>query len=159
MHERFGYCFATPPGSEYPPIVTEHPIEIGLPVTVDGLGGPVTGLPFDMIHGSGHALGFRFGDLAYASDVSAMPQESLPALDGLEVLVIDALRYTPHPTHFSLSEALAFIERVRPKQAVVTNLHTDLDYDRLSRELPGGVAAAFDGMRIELAGSSGRTLL
>lgn len=150
MHERFGYCFATPPGSEYPPIVTEHRIEAGQSVTVDGPGGPVVGHPFDMIHGNGHALGFRFGDVAYASDVSTMPDESFPALAGLEVLIIDALRYTPHPTHFSLSQALALVERVRPKQAVVTNLHTDLDYDRLSHELPSGVTAAFDGMRIKL---------
>lgn len=154
MHERFGYCFRTPPGSGYPPIVTEHRIEIGQPVTVDGPGGALAGFPFDMIHGSSHALGFRFGDLAYASDVSAMPEESLPALDGLEVLIIDALRYTPHPTHFSLSEALAMIEQVRPRRAVVTNLHTDLDYDRLSRELPSGVIAAFDGLRIELGDKS-----
>ena len=150
LHERFGYCFATPPGSEYPPIVTEQRIELGRTVRVDGPGGPVTALPFDMIHGPSHALGFRFDGLAYASDVSLMPEDSLPTLERLEWLIIDALRYTPHPTHFSLSEALALIERVRPRRAVVTNLHTDLDYGRLTRELPDGVVPAFDGMRIEV---------
>jgi phosphoribosyl 1,2-cyclic phosphate phosphodiesterase len=149
LHERFGYCFRTPPGSEYPPILDEHRIEVGRPVTVDGPGGPVSGLPFDMVHGSGRALGFRFGDLAYASDVSAMPDESLAALQDLDVLILDALRYTPHPTHFSVAEALALIARVKPRRAVLTNLHTDLDYARLAAEVPEGVVPAFDGMRIE----------
>jgi phosphoribosyl 1,2-cyclic phosphate phosphodiesterase len=149
LNERFGYCFRTPPGSEYPPILEEHRMEVGRPVTVDGPGGLVTGLPFEMIHGSGRALGFRFGDLAYASDVSAMPDGSMPALEELDVLILDALRYAPHPTHFSVSEALALVERVRPRRAVLTNLHTDVDYARLVREAPSGVEPAYDGMRIE----------
>jgi len=151
LHERFGYCFRTPLGSDYPPILDEHRIEIGHPVTILGPGGPVAGVPFDMVHGSGRALGFRFGDLAYASDVSAMPEESLWALEDLDVLILDALRYTPHPTHFSVSEALALIERVKPRRAVLTNLHTDVDYARLANEAPPGVVSAFDGMRIETA--------
>ena len=149
LHERFGYCFRTPPGSEYPPILDEHRLEVGRPVTIDGLGGPVTGLPFDMVHGSGRALGFRFDGLAYASDVSAMPDESLGALQGLDVLILDALRYTPHPTHFSVADALALIADVRPRRAVLTNLHSDIDYDTLARDLPDSVVPAYDGMRIE----------
>jgi phosphoribosyl 1,2-cyclic phosphate phosphodiesterase len=149
LHERFGYCFRMPPGSEYPPILDEHGIEIGRAVTIEGPGGPITGMPFDMLHGSGRALGFRFGDLAYASDVSAMPDESLRALEDLDMLILDALRYAPHPTHFSVAEALALIERVKPRRAVLTNLHTDVDYVRLAREAPAGVVPAFDGMRIE----------
>ena len=66
------------------------------------------------------------------------------------MLILDALRYTPHPTHFSVSEALALIERVKPRRAVLTNLHTDLDYARLASEVPAGVVPAFDGMRIEM---------
>ena len=151
LHERFGYCFKTPPGSEYPPIVDEHRIEVGQPVTIAGPGGAIAGLPFDMVHGNGRALGFRFGDLAYASDVSAMPDESLPVLEDLDVLILDALRYTPHPTHYSVSEALALIERVKPRRAVLTNLHTDVDYARFSNEAPAGVVPAYDGMRLEIA--------
>jgi phosphoribosyl 1,2-cyclic phosphate phosphodiesterase len=151
LHGRFGYCFRTPPGSEYPPILDERRLEAGEPVTVDGPGGPVAALPFDMAHGSGRALGFRFGGLVYASDVSAMPDESLWALEDLDVLILDALRYTPHPTHFSVAESLALIARVRPRRAVLTNLHTDLDYARLAAEVPAGVVPAFDGMRIETA--------
>ena len=148
LRDRFRYCFETPAGSNYPPILDEHRIEPGVPVSIDGTGGTLTGVPFRMIHGSIEALGFRFGDLAYAPDVSLMPDESAAFLRGLDVLILDALRYTPHPTHFSLAEALAFIEAVAPRRAVLTNLHTDLDYDRLARELPDGIEPAFDGMVI-----------
>ncbi len=150
LHARFGYCFHTPPGSEYPPILDEHRITPGQPVVVAGPGGPVTALPFPMQHGKGQALGFRFDGLAYASDVSALPEASLAYLRGLEVLIVDALRYTPHPTHFSVADALALIAEVKPRRAVLTNLHTDLDYARLAAELPPGVEPAFDGMRIVL---------
>ncbi len=150
MHERFGYCFATPPGSAYPPILDEHRIELGRDIVVDGPGGPIAATPFDMIHGDIHALGFRFGRLAYASDVSAMPPESAAMLQDLDVLIVDALRYAPHPTHFSLAEALAFIAQVSPRRAVLTNLHTDLDYDNLRQELPDHIEPAYDGMRIAL---------
>ena len=65
------------------------------------------------------------------------------------MLIVDALRYTPHPTHFSVSDALALIEDLKPRRAVLTNLHSDLDYDRLLAELPAGVEPAYDGMRVE----------
>jgi phosphoribosyl 1,2-cyclic phosphate phosphodiesterase len=105
--------------------------------------------PFRMIHGPTEAIGFRFGALAYAPDVSRMPPESVETLRGLEVLIIDALRYTPHPTHFSVADALALIEEVRPRTAVLTNLHSDIDYDKLRSELPDGVVPAFDGMKLQ----------
>jgi phosphoribosyl 1,2-cyclic phosphate phosphodiesterase len=107
-----------------------------------------------MAHGTIEALGFRFegasGALAYAPDVSEMPPESEALLHGLEVLIIDALRHTPHPSHYSLSDALALIARVRPRRAVLTNLHTDLDYAALKAAVPSGVEPAYDGMRIEV---------
>ena len=67
----------------------------------------------------------------------------------MEVLILDALRYTPHPTHFSVSEAMDFIARVKPKSAILTNLHTDLDYETLRSELPPQIEPAYDGMQIE----------
>jgi phosphoribosyl 1,2-cyclic phosphate phosphodiesterase len=73
------------------------------------------------------------------------------ALRGLDVLILDALRFTPHPTHFSVAEALAFIAEARPKRAILTNLHTDVDYEELRKQLPAHVEPAFDGMRIEEA--------
>jgi phosphoribosyl 1,2-cyclic phosphate phosphodiesterase len=147
---RFGYCFHTPAGSDYPPILTEHRIEAGVPVAIDGPGGVLTGLPFTLQHGQSEALGFRFGDFAYINDVSAVPEATMPVLAGLRVAIVDALRHTPHPTHFSVSEALAFIDRIRPRHAVLTNMHTDIDYADLSARLPPNVEPAYDGMQLVL---------
>ncbi len=147
---RFGYCFEAPAGSGYPPILEMRPLMPGTTTTVTGPGGSVEAVPFRMIHGDIEALGFRFGNVAYAPDVSRMPEESLSYLEGLEVLIIDALRYTPHPTHFSVPEALELIEAVKPKRAVLTNLHTDLDYETLRRELPPHITPAYDGLRIPM---------
>lgn len=146
---RFGYCFETPAGSSYPPILKMNHLKPGLQTSVPGPGGPVETVPFRMIHGDIDTLGFRFGSIAYAPDVSEMPQESLRHLEGLDVLILDALRYTPHPSHFSVSEALDFIGKVRPRRAVLTNLHTDLDYEKLRGELPPHIEPAYDGLQIE----------
>jgi phosphoribosyl 1,2-cyclic phosphate phosphodiesterase len=78
-----------------------------------------------------------------------VPEASRPWLEGLDVWILDALRYAPHPSHWSLDEALAGIEKMRPRRAVLTNLHIDLDYETLRRRLPPNVEPAYDGMRIE----------
>jgi phosphoribosyl 1,2-cyclic phosphate phosphodiesterase len=147
---RFNYCFETPAGSSYPPILEMRHLKPGVMTTVSGPGGPVEAMPFRMVHGDIDALGLRFGRVAYAPDVSLMPEESLQHLRDLDVLIIDALRYTPHPTHFSVSEALELIGKVRPKRAILTNLHTDLDYETLRRELPPQIEPAYDGLQIEV---------
>lgn len=148
LRARFGYCFVTPPGSEYPPILNEHRIEAGQPVTIDGEGGPITALPYLQVHGNIPSLGFRFGPLAYSCDLSGLPAESVAVLSGLDVWVLDALRYKPHPSHLSLSEALDWIGRLKPQHAILTNLHADLDYEVLRRDLPPNVEPAFDGLQI-----------
>jgi phosphoribosyl 1,2-cyclic phosphate phosphodiesterase len=148
LHARFGYCFETPPGSEYPPILTEHRMREGRPVSITGKGGDIEALPFSMQHGSSQALGFRIGVVAYSCDVSDLPERSLEALGGLDVWIVDALRYRRHPSHFSVDETLQWIERVGPKRAVLTNMHTDLDYETLKRRLPPNVEPAYDGMKI-----------
>ena len=145
---RFGYCFETPAGSGYPPILDAHRLDHDVPAVIPGHGGPLHVVPFRMVHGDIDALGFRFGNIAYAPDVSEMPEASIAHLEGLDILVLDALRYTPHPTHFCLSEALALIDRVHPKRAVLTNLHTDLDYEKLRSELPPNVEPAYDGLQL-----------
>ncbi len=150
LHAKFGYCFATPLGSDYPPIVTEHRIAAGTPVAIEGEGGAVTATPYKQLHGAGTTLGFRFGALAYSCDVSAIPDETVRHLQDLDVWILDALRYKPHPSHFSVDEALAWVKRIKPRRAVLTNLHTDLDYETLRRILPGNVEPAFDSMVIEL---------
>lgn len=148
LRARFGYCFASPPGSDYPPILDERRIVPLHPVEVDGPGGPITALPLPVRHGRTDALAFRFGDLAYVNDLSECPPSSFAELGGLDTLIVDALRYTPHPTHFSVSEALDFIRQLAPRRAVLTNMHTDIDYDTIKGQLPPGVEPAFDGMRL-----------
>ena len=146
LHSRFGYCFETPPGSEYPAILKGHEIRAAEMVKISGPGGAIEALPFRQIHGQGETLGFRFGGIAYSPDVSDLPEKSLNALEGLEVWILDALRYTPHPSHLSVEQALAQIARVKPNRAVLTHMHVDLDYETLRRELPEGVEPAYDGM-------------
>lgn len=150
LRERFSYCFEKPPGSDYPPIVTAHDLVAGQPVTIAGEGGPITALPILQQHGDIVSLGFRFGRLAYSCDLSSLPDESAAVLTGLEVWVLDALRYSPHPSHLSVADALALIERLKPRRAILTNLHSDLDYETLRKELPPHVEPAYDGIRIEL---------
>jgi phosphoribosyl 1,2-cyclic phosphate phosphodiesterase len=150
LHERFGYCFETPAGSEYPPILQEHRMLEDREVTVSGKGGEITALPFSMQHGSTQALGFRIGKAAYSCDVSDLPAASLKALEGLDLWIVDALRYRPHPSHFSVDETLGWIARIKPKRAVLTNLHTDLDYEELKAKLPPNVEPAYDGIEISL---------
>lgn len=145
---RFGYCFETPAGSSYPPILNAHDIHPLRPVTVKGAAGPIEALPVPQEHGEITSIGFRFGSVAYCPDVSGIPAESQPHLQDLDVLIIDALRYIPHPAHFSVKQALACIETLKPKRAILTHLHIDLDYAALSRELPPNVVPAYDGMQV-----------
>lgn len=148
---RFGYCFTSPPGSDYPPILERGRIEAGESRTIDGPGGAMTLTPFLVQHGNIPALGYRIGNAAYSPDLNDIPPESFPALEGLDLWIVDALRYAPHVSHFSLSDALHWIERFKPKRAVLTNLHADLDYDVLRGKLPPGVEAGYDGMRLTLS--------
>ncbi|KQT60858.1 phosphoribosyl 1,2-cyclic phosphodiesterase [Methylobacterium sp. Leaf456] len=145
---RFGYAFETPPGSAYPPILDLHELRAGEPVRIDGAGGTIEALAFAMEHGNEAAHGFRFGPAAYAPDVSLMPEPAKAELRGLDLLIIDALRETPHPSHYSVSDALALIEEVAPRRAILTNLHTDLDYATLAKKLPPGVVPAHDGLSV-----------
>ena len=149
MH-RFSYCFVSPPGSDYPPILTQHAIEGGGRQTIEGMGGAVTLTAFELKHGNIPALGYRIGDAAYTPDVSDIPQESWRALEDLDLWIIDGLRYAPHPSHFSVADALSWIERFKPGHAVITNLHSDLDYEMLRQSLPAGVEPAYDGMRLKV---------
>lgn len=148
LRNRFGYCFEAPAGSEYPPIVTEHRLQVGQSVTIEGEGGPITALPLLQEHGDIPSLGFRFGRLAYSCDLSGLPDASVAALAGTEIWIVDALRYRPHPSHFSVDDALAWIARIKPAHAILTNLHSDLDYDELRRKLPPHVEPAFDGLKL-----------
>jgi phosphoribosyl 1,2-cyclic phosphate phosphodiesterase len=145
---RFSYCFISPPGSDYPPILTEQAIEGGQSRNIEGKGGAITLSAFNVQHGNIPALGYRIGNAAYTPDLHDIPRESWPALENLELWIVDGLRYAPHPSHFSVGDALSWIERFKPKRAVITNMHSDLDYEVLRKSLPEGVIPAYDGMRL-----------
>lgn len=148
--QRFGYCFEQPHDSPYVPILSlKDELEAEKALAIEGAGGPLDVLPFLQDHGSMDSLGFRFGNLAYSSDLVCLPEASFGLLEGLDVWIVDALRYTPHPTHAHLDLVLSWVERLRPRRTVLTNLHIDMDYQTLKRDLPDGVEPAYDGMIIE----------
>lgn len=143
---RFAYCFETPAGSSYTPILTARTMEPKVPVTIEGGGGNVGCMPIPQFHGDIPTLGFRVRNLAYSPDVSDLSPDAVEMLQGLDVWIVDALRYTPHPSHLSVKQALKWIDRLKPKRAILTHMTTDLDYETLRRELPAGVEPAYDGM-------------
>ena len=150
MHQ-FSYCFVTPPGSPYPPIINGLVIpEPFAPFEISGPGGPVPVRAFWQQHGMIRSLGFRFGGVAYSSDVNALDDEALTVLAGVEVWIVDALRYRPHPSHASVDDALSWIAHVKPKRAILTNMTGEIDYETLRRELPLGVEPAYDGMEFSV---------
>ena len=145
----FRSCFVSPQGSDYPPIAEHRLIEDSREIQTQGKGGALSSLPFKVHHGNIDALGFRVGNVAYTPDVNDVPDSSLKHLEGLDIWIVDALRHKPHPSHFSLSETLEWITRMKPKQAIITNMHVDLDYETLCKELPPHITPAYDGMTFE----------
>lgn len=145
---RFGYCFQSPPGRSYPPILNPHEINPARAFSLRGSGGALEFQPVIQNHGEIPSLGFRIGNLAYSPDISGLDEASIDRLRGLDVWIVDALRYTPHPSHFTVKQALEWIGHLAPKRAILTHLHVDLDYDTLRRELPDHVEPAYDGMQI-----------
>lgn len=104
--------------------------------------------PVPLMHGRLPILGFRFGSVAYLTDANTIPDEAWPLLEDLDVLVLDALRHRPHPTHFSLSEAVAVAERLQPRRTFFTHVCHDLSHAMTNRSLPSGMALAHDGLRL-----------
>jgi phosphoribosyl 1,2-cyclic phosphate phosphodiesterase len=132
------------PGS-FVPKLEFHRIKGGEAFTV--LGQHV--LPVPLVHSVFRVLGFRFAGVAYCTDVNRVPEGSLPMLQGLKVLILDALRYRPHPAHFGLNEALELIAKLQPERAYLTHLSHELDYETVTRELPPNVRLAYDGLSFE----------
>lgn len=145
---RFGYAFVQPKGSPYPAICELNTIDGD--VTIGGDGGTITLTPIEVEHGSIDALGFRIEGLAYLPDVSAIPDAAWHHLQDLDIWIVDALRRTPHPTHSHLDNTLDWIARAGPKQAVLTNMHIDLDYAIVAAETADHITPAYDGMTLAL---------
>ncbi len=149
LHQGFGYCFQTPEGGAYPPILQEHRIIAGESFTIEGPGGELEILPFLQKHGGINSLGFRFGNVAYSSDISDLSEKSIEQLQNLECWVVDALQYREHPSHFSLDQALHWINIIKPERAILTHMHTPLDYDTVAKLMPNHVEPAYDGLQFE----------
>lgn len=150
----FGYCFETPPGSGYPPILDAHLIDIKKNIIVSGDGGDLVFQAIEVEHGEIMSLGFKVADAAYIPDISALPSDSRQALNDLDLLILDCLRRRPHPSHFCLEDAIDCVRLLQPRRAVFTNMHNDLDYQTLCRELPDPIIPAYDMMAIDLPGES-----
>ncbi|MFN3610211.1 MAG: MBL fold metallo-hydrolase [Hyphomonas sp.] len=147
---RFEYCFTG--GKGYPAILSPHHTVLeGRAFAVQGPGGPVEFLPVTMVHGAIPCTGYRIGNVAYCNDVNELPEAAMRRLGDLDVLIIDALRYAPHPSHAHLDLALEWISRLKPKKAVLTNLHVDMDYQTLCKTLPANVEPGYDGMEIQVS--------
>ncbi len=148
LMSRFGYAFQS--DALYPAICRHELIPPhGQAWTVEGPSGAVPVTTFDQDHGSVRSVGYRFGAVAYSSDVVDLDEQAFTALEGLDVWIVDALRWRPHPTHAHVDLALEWIARVKPRRAILTNMHIDLDYAALAAQLPAGVEPAFDGLVFE----------
>jgi len=141
---RFDYIFESHHG--YPAILEARRIPPhGEPWIIDGAGGSIPVITFDQAHGPIRSVGYRLGPVAYSSDVSDLDEDALDAVRGADLWIVDALRYSPHPTHAHVDKTLDWIARSQVKKAVLTNLHIDLDYNALRSILPNNVEVAFDG--------------
>ena len=148
MMRRFGYVFEGEGG--YPAVCDRRRIPAhGDAWQVDGPSGAIPVTTFDQDHGGVRSVGYRFGGVAYSSDVVALDEAAFEALADLDVWIVDALRRRPHPTHAHLERTLEWIARVKPKRAILTNMHIDMDFAQLAAELPAGVEPGFDGLTFQ----------
>lgn len=139
----FSYVLAPEPSSSTVPSV--RMMEIDGPLNLFG----VKFIPVPVWHGTMPVLGFRAGRMAYVTDFSEIAPESFALLDGLDVLILDALRYEPHPTHSTVVNSLALVERIRPKRAFFTHICHDLPHEATNARLPAHVRLAFDMLELE----------
>ncbi len=146
LSRKFGYIFEAEGG--YPAICDRRRLTAGQIIGLDGPSGVIVAEPFEVGHGAIRSLGFRFGPVAYIPDVDDLPYGALNCLGGVDTFIIDALRHTPHPTHAHLARTLDWIALLKPRRAILTNMHIDMDYNALRHSLPAGVEPAWDGMSL-----------
>ena len=155
MHvfQRFKYCFEMPDGRVHPPILDlQDLISDGSQVKIEGPGGTLSMKTFEVSHGPTPSLGFIIdGKIAYSPDVWGVSDDVIDRLKDIDVWIVDALRYSPHPTHANADKTLSWLARAQVKSAILTNLHIDMDYETLRSELPPIIEPAFDGMRVMLS--------
>jgi phosphoribosyl 1,2-cyclic phosphate phosphodiesterase len=142
LMQRFDYVFASKQG--YPAICEPHEIDGAFRI------GEIPVVPFAQAHGDMQSIGYRFGKAAYSTDLNGLDEAAFEALEGIDLWIVDALRYEPHPTHAHLDLTLSWIDRIKPRHAVLTHMTWDMDYETLKRQLPEGVEPAYDGMVLEI---------
>ena len=149
IQERFSYAFQPKPEKIwYRPCLSPHVLPDSAAHTHKICG--VSVVSFEQIHGKINTLGYRIGNFAYSTDCNEMPETAFEALKGIDVWIVDCLRYTDSYTHSNLKRTLGWIERVKPRLAILTHMAHDFDYNALLEELPAGVVPGYDGMVIEL---------
>ena len=139
------YSYAFRPAQSGVPRIIPHRIEgpfhlLGLDI-----------IPLTVMHGRLPVTAFRINDSAYVTDCNVIPEEALADLRGLDLLVINALRFKSHPTHLSLDEALSYVKRLKPKRALLTHISHDIKHAETSGHLPEGVGIAYDGLEVDLS--------
>jgi len=142
MRQRFAYAFQPKDGMYQPFITAEN---VSGPFSV----GEIDITPYPQLHGAVSSTGYRFGPIAYSTDMVGLPEESVECLAGVDTWVVDALKREPHPTHANVDMALEMIRRINPRRGVLTHMTVDLDYTTLAGELPDGIEPAYDGMVLE----------
>lgn len=146
IRRKYDYVFKTTQAGGGKPDITLH--EVNGDFELFGR----TVIPLPIKHGVLDILGYRVGELAYITDASAVPAATMEKLNGLDVLIINALRYIPHPTHFSVGQAIRIIEELRPRIAYLTHIGHLLEHERLEQELPDGVRMGYDGLTLTIPG-------
>lgn len=148
IRHSFDYAFSTKPQTHPGAIPALEFERIGLdPIEVLG----ATVKPLRLLHGPNYqVLGFRFGNISYCTDTNSIPEESFDVLAGTEILILDALRESPHPTHFHLDGALEAVERIGPKRAYLTHISHDMEHDQTNAKLPDHVDLAYDGLELDV---------
>ena len=142
LHQKYTFCFF--PRHGYRPIMRSNIVKNKF--RIQKKSNFIDIMPFDVGHGLINATGFLFKKIAYISDCNKVPVKSIKFLSNLNYLIIDCLRKDKHPSHFNLSEALSLIKKTKPKKAILTNLHVDLDYDLLKKKLQKNIIPAYDGL-------------
>lgn len=148
IRKSFDYCFSAKAETFYPGAIPQ--LEIGNigtePFSLLGAGF----VPVRLQHGNSSVLGFRFGNVAYCTDTNRIPEEAWPLLEGLDVLVLDALRPRPHATHFSLDESIEAAKRIGARRTLFTHMSHELEHEATNAALPAGMELAYDGLRVPL---------
>ncbi len=148
MIQRFGYVFTSSHTESklYPALLEDGVIETAVPF--EAAGHQV--MAVNQAHGRSHSLGFRIGGFAYSTDVSDLDEAAFDALAGLDLWIVDCLRFEPHPTHSHVEKTLSWIERIKPKRAILTHMNQSTDYRVLAEHCPPGVEPAYDGLSVTL---------